>query len=52
MDTSCQTSIEDRYINAVLWYSPSLVPNILLIEITRIGPQRIDLSGEGHADKQ
>ena len=41
MDT-CQTSIEDRYI----------IPNILLIEITAIGPQRIDLSGEGHADKQ
>ena len=48
MDT-CQTSLKDRYnINAVLWYSPSSVPNIL--EITTVGPQRTNLSGEGHAD--
>ena len=36
--------------DAVLWYSPSWVPNIL--EITTVGPQRTDLSGEGHADKK
>ena len=47
---TCQTSIKDRYINAVLWYSSSWVPNIL--EITIVGPQRTNLSGEGHADKQ
>ena len=45
---TCQTSIKDRYINAVLWYSPSSVPNIL--EITIVGPQRTDLGGEGQAD--
>ena len=44
-----QTSIKDQYINAVLWYSPSWVPNIL--EITD-GPQRTDLSGGGQSDKQ
>ena len=49
MDT-CQTSMKDRYINAVLWYSSSSVPNIL--EITTVGPQGTDLSREGHADKQ
>ena len=49
MDT-CQTSIKDRCINAVLWYSPFSVPNIL--EITTVGFQRTDLSGEGHLDKQ
>ena len=42
---TCQTSIKDRYINAVLWYSASWVPNIL--EITIVGPQRTNLSGEG-----
>ena len=47
---TCQTSIKNRYINAVLWYSPSWVPNIL--EITTVGPQRTDLSGEGQADNQ
>ena len=47
---TCQTSIKDRYINAVLWYSPSWVPNIL--EIATVGPHRTDLRGEGQADKQ
>ena len=47
---TCQTSIKDRYINAVLWYSASWVPNIL--EITIVGPQRTNLSGEGQEDKQ
>ena len=47
---TCQTSIKNRYINAVRWYSPSWVPNIL--EITTVGPQRSDLSGEGQADNQ
>ena len=42
--------IKDRYINAVLWYSASWVPNIL--EITIVGPQRTNLSGEGQEDKQ
>ena len=41
---------KDRYINAVFWYSPPWVPNIL--EITTVGPQRTDLTGEGQADKQ
>ena len=47
---TCQTSIKDRYIDAELWYSPSLVPNRL--EITIVGPQRTNLSGEGQTDKQ
>ena len=47
---TCQTSIKKRYINAVLWYSPSSVPNIL--EITIVCPQRTDLGGEGQADRQ
>ena len=47
---ACQTSIKYRCIDAVFWDSPSWVPNIL--EITTVGPQRTDLSGEGHADKQ
>ena len=47
---TCQTSIKDRYINAVLWYSASWVLNIL--EITIVGPQWTNLSGEGQADKQ
>ena len=42
---------KDRYMNnAVLWYSPSWVPNIL--EITTVGPQRTDECGEGQTDKQ
>ena len=49
MDT-CHASIKYRYINAVLWNSPSSVPNIL--EITTVTPQRTDLRGDGHADKQ
>ena len=47
---TCQTSIKDRYINAVLWYSSSWVPNIL--EITIVGLQRTNLSGEGQADNK
>ena len=47
---TCQTSIKDRYINAVLWYSASWVLNIL--EITIVGPQWTNLSGEGQANKQ
>ena len=49
---TCQTSIKERYVNAVLWYSPSWIPNILSIEIATVGPQRTDLSGEVQADKQ